>query len=452
MNSPSLPSLPFDDEQLRIINWRASTEGIAAVVGPPGCGKTTVGSALAVKLIAEGLASRVLMVAYTNAAANEFCWELYKILGSKGIKEYCLRTGNLSGVDDPFLPVPFSIHSSEIKSKKIIICTTLSLKRLSYLIKFDNIIIDEAGIEKLEHLLSPFYYGINQLSSTHYDEERASKINNLMDLINQCGIVSTVVGDPKQSRPIGISSKDASAIEWVIKGAPYDTLRITHRLPDKISGLVNEFASYGGLRSATDIASRRLTLHQLPEIEYRAIINPSEPVTWVDINGQESTMGFSSWSNETEAKACAKLCHHLNLVTRNKSIVVVTRYTGQRILITNYLRPFGLRDKVKVTTTTGALGTQADIVIFSLVRNNPEKNVGAAGNLQDVNVAISRAREKLIIMGNFNTMLNGWSGSYSRSSSGGGLIYGFKSQSRNLARLVDQKYGKVIDAPLILTR
>jgi hypothetical protein len=41
--------------------------------------------------------------------------------------------------------------------------------------KFDNIIIDEAGIEKLEHLLSPFYYGINQLSSTHYDEERASK-------------------------------------------------------------------------------------------------------------------------------------------------------------------------------------------------------------------------------------------------------------------------------------
>jgi hypothetical protein len=158
--------------------------------------------------------------------------------------------------------------------------------------KFDNIIIVEGGIEKLEHSLSPFYYGINQLSSTHYDQERASKINNLMDLINQCGIVSTVVGDPKQSRPIGISSKDASAIEWVIKGAPYDTLRITHRLPDKISGLVNEFASYGGLRSATDIALRRLTLHQLPEIEYRAIINPAEPVTWVDIMGKKVLWDF----------------------------------------------------------------------------------------------------------------------------------------------------------------
>jgi superfamily I DNA and/or RNA helicase len=42
---------------------------------------------------------------------------------------------------------------------------------------------------------------------------------------------------------------------------------------------------------------------------------------------------------------------------------------------------------IKVTTTTGALGTQADIVLFSLTRNNPERNVGAAGTLQDLNVA-----------------------------------------------------------------
>ena len=444
-----MSSLSFDIEQKRIINWRSNSGGIAAVVGPPGCGKTTVGAALAVKLISEQRANRVLMVAYTNAAANEFCWELYKILGPNAIRNLCLRTGNLSGVDDPLLPVPFSIQSDVIKSKKIIICTTLSLKRLSYFIRFDNIIIDEAGIEKLEHLLTPFYYGINQLSSSiHYNEQRANQINSLMDLINECGIVATVVGDPKQSRPIGISSKDPSAIEWVIKGAPSDTLRITHRLPDKISGLVNEFASYGGLKSAIDIASRRLTLHQAPDIEYKTIINPDESVTWVNIRGQENMMGFSSWSNEIEAKACVKLCKHIDTITKNKSIVVVTRYTGQKITIASYLRPLGLSNRIKVTTTTGALGTQADIVIFSLVRYNQEKNVGAAGNLQDVNVAISRSREKLIILGNFEMMLNGWSALPSNN----GLKYGLKSPSRVLARLVDQKYGKVVDAPLILTR
>jgi superfamily I DNA and/or RNA helicase len=43
----------------------------------------------------------------------------------------------------------------------------------------------------------------------------------------------------------------------------------------------------------------------------------------------------------------------------------------------------------------------------SLTRNNPERNVGAAGTLQDLNVAISRTKEKLIILGNFDMMLNG---------------------------------------------
>ena len=52
----------------------------------------------------------------------------------------------------------------------------------------------------------------------------------------------------------------------------------------------------------------------------------------------------------------------------------------------------------------------ADIVLFSLTRNNPER-IGAHGTLQDINAAISRAKEKLIILGNFDMMLNGWTSS-----------------------------------------
>src|SRR4030095_5831253 len=104
-----------------------------------------------------------------------------------------------------------------------------------------------------------------------------------------------------------------------------------------------------------------------------------------------------------------------------------------------------MRDyNTKVTTTTGALGTQADIVLFSLVRNNPERNVGAAGTLQDLNVAISRSKEKLIILGNFDMMLNGWTAAPMIRRNG------HKSPARSLARLVDSKYGKVVDAPPIL--
>ena len=450
MNNVSL-----DTEQLRVLNWRASIRDIAAVVGPPGCGKTTVGSGLAIKMIAEDLAKRVLLVAYTNAAANEFCWELCNILGSEVAKRLCLRTGNPTGID-PLIPIPFSRSAHEIQEKRIIISTNLSLKRLPSLMRFDNMIIDEAGVERLEHLLWPFWFGVNNMLAQQYKKstcnsnnsdddtntQNSSQINDLMELISRCGTVATVVGDPKQSRPISPVRVDYSAIEWVMKRSRWDTLRISHRLPDRLSGLVNEFAEYDGLRSAPEIGSRRLVLDRSQDMEFREIIQPDEVTTWVDINGVEQPMGPSSWANNMEAKACAKICSHLVQITRDsKSIVVVTRFTAQKQIIRRYLQRMG-HTNIKVTTTNGALGTQADIVLFSLTRNNPERIVGAAGTLQDLNVAISRSKEKLIILGNFEMMLNGWSGIASSS----GRHYQ-KSAARDLARLIDLKYGRVVDAP-----
>lgn len=440
-------SLCLDSEQLRILNWRLNSKGIGAVVGPPGCGKTTTGSAMAVKLIAEGIADKVLLVAYTNAAVNEFAWEICDIMGATGARDYCLRTGNKAGIDTK-LPIQFSINAEDIRSKKIILCTTLSLKRLSSFMKFDNMIIDEAGIERLEHLLSPFIMGVNQTAaaaaSTAHNESES--INNIMDLAERCGITATVVGDPKQSRPMGLADRDRSAIEWVIKYSDSDTLRITHRLPDKLSGLVDEFAQYGGLRSSPEVASRRLVLDQWPDAVYRDIIQPEEVITWVDTNGEERQSGPSSWANDLEAKACTKICKELKSVTR-KSIAIVTRFSEQRRIIARYIQRMGLNN-VRINTTTGALGTQADIVLISLVRNNAKNIVGQAGTLQDLNVAISRAKEKLIIVGNHDTMLNGWSRLASNSNS----KYGYKSPSRRLAQLIDSKYGKVVDVPRFLVQ
>ena len=440
-------SLCLDSEQLRVINWRLSHSGIGAVVGPPGCGKTTMGSAMAVKLIAEGISNKVLLVAYTNSAVNEFAWEICNIMGATAAQDYCLRTGNAAGIDAR-LPIRFSINAEEIRSKKIILCTTLSLKRLSSFMKFDNMIIDEAGIERLEHLLSPFVMGVNQTvdGSKHED---AQSINNIMDLAERCGITATVVGDPKQSRPMGLAERDRSAIEWVLKYSKSDTLRITHRLPDKLSGLVDEFAQYGGLRSSAEVASRRLVLDQQPDVEYRDIIQPEEVITWVDINGKEQQSGPTSWANDLEAKACAKICKALRAVTK-KSIAIVTRFSEQRRIISKYIQRMGLSD-VKTSTTTGALGTQADIVLFSLVRSNAEKIVGQAGTLQDLNVAISRSKEKLIVVGNHAMMLNGWS-RLAAGNSKSKYKFGYKSPARKLAQLIDSKYGKVIDVPKILVQ
>lgn len=66
------------------------------------------------------------------------------------------------------------------------------------------------------------------------------------------------------------------------------------------------------------------------------------------------------------------------------------------------------------------------------LRNNPERLVGALGSLQDINVAISRSKEKLIIVGSFEMMLNGLTGSYGSNSK-------YKQNfSQKLARLVEK--------------
>jgi energy-coupling factor transporter ATP-binding protein EcfA2 len=463
--------IQFDSEQIRMMDWRLAAKDIAAVIGPPGSGKTTLGSALARNMIVDGLADNVLLTAYTNAATDEFGRELCYLLGDAAASKLCVRAGNSTAADRS-LPIPFSNDVGVIKSKRIILCTILSLPRLPKDIGFDRLIIDEASITKIDQLLMPLQMSLSSSTrpSLHYISNLTSEdfrlpnlqqqLKELMNFLSHCGIAATVVGDPKQSQPISISGgncgadgyyNNISAIGWIIKSASYDTLHITHRLPDKLASLVNDFAQYGGLMSAPEVAGRRLNLTNMYALEhdFKRILDPDEIVTWVDIHDSEETPSKeSSWANLAEARACAKICKQLvkhmpqqqQRLKEQRRIVIITRFTGQVMAIRNLLAQMDLFDNhdIRVTTTTTALGTQADIVLFSLVRNNKDRYLGAAGELQDLNVSISRAKKKLIIIGNFDMMMNGYCGSSKTN------------YARNLAKLIESKYGEIIEAPMIL--
>jgi superfamily I DNA and/or RNA helicase len=267
-------------------------------------------------------------------------------------------------------------------------------------------------------------------------------------------ISEKVVGDPKQSQPINLSSGERgnddyynsfSAIDWIIKSASHDTLHITHRLPDTLARLVDDFAEYGGLASAPEVAGRRLNVANVECVDdnFKQIINPDDVITWIDLpKSEEMPYKESSWSNPQEAIACVKICKNLvklPALTKNNSIVIITRFTGQVMAIRNLLAQMGLLDNnnIKVTTTTTALGTQGDIVLFSLVRNNHDKSLGALAELPDLNVSISRAKKKLIIIGSFEMMADGH-GDRRRSKT---------NYAHNLARLVESKYGRIMEVP-----
>lgn len=109
------------------------------------------------------------------------------------------------------------------------------------------------------------------------------------------------------------------------------------------------------------------------ELRPQTIINPEDVITWIDMpKSEEIPYKESSWSNPQEAAACAKICKNLveiPALAQNNSIVIITRFTGQVMAIRNLLAQMDLLDNynIKVTTTTTALGTQGDIVLFSLV-------------------------------------------------------------------------------------
>ena len=63
-----------------------------------------------------------------------------------------------------------------------------------------------------------------------------------------------------------------------------------------------------------------------------------------------------------------------------------------------------LRGQVSLNTVDGFQGQERDVIIISMVRDNEKGDIGFLGDLRRMNVAITRARMKLIVIGNSETL------------------------------------------------
>ena len=130
-------------------------------------------------------------------------------------------------------------------------------------------------------------------------------------------------------------------------------------------------------------------------------------VTWVDVNSKHSyANGSGSPSNEAEARAVCKVIDSIEqLIDRghNKwkqcsSCVVITPYLQQRALIEAMCEHSSFhKGRWDVKTVDSYQGREADIVVLSLVKT--DGRVGFMSDLRRVNVMLSRARKRLIIVG-----------------------------------------------------
>ncbi len=158
-----------------------------------------------------------------------------------------------------------------------------------------------------------------------------------------------------------------------------------------------------------------------PEVRHRGILDYDTPLTWVDTEGDadhggEEFVGESYGRiNRAEAEQTVRLLtDYVERIGRDRLLDeridfgVISPYKAQvqylRRLIRReaVLKPF--RELISVNTVDGFQGQERDVVIISLVRANARGEIGFLSDLRRMNVAMTRARMKLFILGDAATL------------------------------------------------
>ena len=154
-----------------------------------------------------------------------------------------------------------------------------------------------------------------------------------------------------------------------------------------------------------------------PEVKYRSILDLDVPMEWKREGtgeGLESLEG-SSRINKAEAElTLLTLQQYFERIGKTRvlnerlDVGVISPYRAQvqylrsQLRKKEYFKPF--RHLISVNTVDGFQGQERDIIVISLVRSNDEGQIGFLRDLRRMNVAITRARMKLIIIGDPQTM------------------------------------------------
>ena len=163
-----------------------------------------------------------------------------------------------------------------------------------------------------------------------------------------------------------------------------------------------------------------------PQIKYRGILDYDIPIEWDspketletdahDHTGETFVGDTYGRINKGEAQLTLdKLQQYFNKIGKQHilderiDVGVISPYRAQvqylRQLINkrDFFKPF--RKLISVNTVDGFQGQERDIIIISMVRDNEQGQIGFLRDLRRMNVAITRARMKLIILGNTATL------------------------------------------------
>ncbi|MEO0146342.1 MAG: IGHMBP2 family helicase [candidate division WOR-3 bacterium] len=220
---------------------------------------------------------------------------------------------------------------------------------------------------------------------------------------------AVLAGDHRQLPPTVISREaelgglGLSFFERMIELHPEAStlLDIQYRMHPDIMEFPAKAFYAGKLRSAKGLEKMRLS--DLLAIPARNPVLGDKPVFFVDTGGthrERRRKGSPSRENPGEAEIVKGLVKELLALGLDPSEVgVIAPYEDQVKLLRGLLP-----DGVEVKTVDGFQGREKEVIILSLVRSNPKGKIGFLKDRRRLNVAITRARRKLIVIGDAGTL------------------------------------------------
>ncbi|CCH41224.1 ATP-dependent helicase NAM7 [Wickerhamomyces ciferrii] len=388
---------------------------LSLIQGPPGTGKT-VTSATIIHHLTNLNKDRILVCAPSNVAVDHLASKLDQL----GLKVIRLTAKSREDVESSVQHLSLSniIQKSakgqlkkllrlrnelgELSAEDTKTYFTLLRKKEKSILKQADVVCATcvgAGDRRLEN--------VNFRTILIDESTQASEPECLIPLVHGAKQV-ILVGDHQQLGPVILDKKAGDAglkqslfERLVVLGHVPIRLEVQYRMNPCLSEFSSNMFYDGSLQNGVTKEQR-----QLPNSAFPWPVVDTPMMFWANFGREEISGSGTSFLNRIEAMNCERIITRLfRDGVQPEQIGVITPYEGQRAYVVQYMQMNGSMDKdlymdVEVASVDAFQGREKDFIILSCVRANDQQNIGFLSDPRRLNVALTRAKYGVVILGN----------------------------------------------------
>ena len=412
----SVPGLPeLNGSQINAVK-SVLQKPLSLIQGPPGTGKT-VTSATIIYHLAKINGGQVLVCAPSNVAVDQLCERIH-LTGLKTVRltaksredvesrvsflslqeqvrmndsnvelaklsQLKTELGELSSQDEKkFKQLTRAAEREILGNADVICCTCVGAgdPRLARL-RFRTVLMDESTQAAEPECMIPLVMGCKQV---------------------------VLVGDHQQLGPVVMNKKAAKAglnqslfERLVFVGCAPIRLNVQYRMHPCLSEFPSNMFYEGSLQNGVTMQQR---LRRDVDFPWPVVDCPM--MFWANLGTEEISASGTSYLNRTEASNVEKIItRFFKAGVQPADIGIITPYEGQRSFIVSSMQQSGTFTKdnykeIEVASVDAFQGREKDFIVLSCVRSNDHQGIGFLSDPRRLNVALTRAKYGLVILGN----------------------------------------------------